>query len=155
MTVNIRKNQFISLLYDIHSKNSYELIENITNYLKEKNEVSEVNKSEIDKFLFDNLLLTLRLRHNLNKYNIIHKDLVNDEQFNEISLDLLEDDENFETKPDDELALKTVEEVYEEFIVYGARNEEIYVSYINKICKNLDKILDNSLSKKMIYLLKK
>ena len=90
--VNIDKEKLKSILYEYHEESSKELIEAIKNKLKYNSELPkvnfEINEDEIDRFLFNNFLNKLTLLDsdfNIYGYNIIHQDVITEENFNEIS----------------------------------------------------------------------
>lgn len=153
--INIDKARLKTILYEYHRENCGRLIESIKEALRDNSEF-EINEDEIDRFLFDNFLNKLTLLDfdfNIYNYNIIHKDVVTEENFNEISEDLLEENENTELRRDFTLNMHTIEEIYDKFMVYNAPNSDVYNAYINNILDRIKENFDNSVYRKICKLL--
>lgn len=163
---NIPKSQFIKLLETYHGECCGEIVNEIYQYLHDKfNNICgynmnpmEINIDEITDLILDLTKQKMNLGDSIPKnrtYNIVHKDGMNDEIFNDISLDLLEEDENI--KVDMETTMKldndvdintmTVEDVYEQYVVYNGPKYALYMRYIDKLLNKMETDIDEELIK--------
>ena len=98
-TVNITKKQLIKLVKKYHDVCKYELLNSVYEFVL--NEIYNnmwgefsINSEEIDQFLFQFLLKKLHIINEINVYPTLIQDVITDESFNEISSDILEENEN-------------------------------------------------------------
>ena len=82
---------------------------------------------------------------------------MNEEVFNDISIDLLEQDEYAKVDMDTtsnldndaDLNMLTVEEVFDKYVWYHGPNYESYAKYINKLLDKLEDDIDEELVVKL------
>ena len=166
-TTNIPKSEFIKIIESYHDECCDELVTEIHDYLNDKynNHCGyNMNPMEINIDQIRDLILDLtKQKLNLNdstknkSYNIVHRDTMNDEIFNDISVDLLEEDEyaklDMETtvnlENDINLDTMTVQEVYDKYIYYGSPNYSSYIRYINKLLNKLEDEIDETIMIKL------
>lgn len=167
-TTNIPRSQFVKILELYHDECCGELVNEIHDYLNDKYNnhcgynmnPMEINIDQIRELLLDLTKQKFDLSDSIPKnktYNLIHNDTMNEEIFNDISIDLLEQDEyakvDMDTSTDFindvDLDMLTVEEVYDKYIWYYGPNYESYVKYINKLLDKLENDIDEELVNKL------
>lgn len=172
-TASIPKYQLIKIIEEYNNEIVDDLAEHMYNYLHDKFNNKhgynlnpmEINIDEIKQLILDATKDKMNIDNNKKRnYNLIHLDSQNDELYNDISLDLLEDNEyakidndyNKETFNSDDVEINTmtVEDVYDQYMVYGSPNYELYKEYITKLMNKLSNDFDENIIdslKKTIY----
>ena len=160
--------QFIELIKSIHNNISNKLTNSIAEYLHDKfnNQFGynitpmEVNIDEIKQLILDSIVDKFNLGNCVHKnrtYNIIHKDFENDELWNDISMDLLEEDENakyntYNLNDDASINTMAIEEVYDKYMVYGSPYYNEYLEYYDNLMNELSHKLDSKTIKNLRYI---
>ena len=163
-TTSIPKYQLIKIIEEYNNEVVDDLANHMYNYLHDKFNNKhgynlnpmEINIDEIKKLILDATKDKMNLDNNKKRnYNLIHLDSQNDELYNDISLDLLEDNEyakidndyNKETFNSDDVEINTmtVEDVYDQYMVYGSPNYELYKEYITKLMNKLSDDFDENI----------
>lgn len=158
-TVNITKKQLIKLVKKYHDVCKYELLNSVYEFVL--NEIYNnmwgefsINSEEIDQFLFQFLLKKLHIINKINVYPTLIQDVITDESFNEISSDILEENENIYLAMDKKNNYITVERIYDELVYYDESIiKENYLNYLNDISKLFKQDFSNSDYKKIQKLL--
>lgn len=165
----IPKYQLVKIIEEYHDECCSELTNEIYDYLNDRfnNQCGynmnpmEINIDEIKKMILDITKKYLKLDDDNKKtdYNLIHLDKQNDELYNDVSLDLLEDNENAKIDNDinnetynyDDIKINTmtIEEVYDQYIVYGSPGYESYKEYLVKLMNKLEDDIDDVLMDKL------
>ena len=163
-TTSIPKYQLIKIIEEYNNEVVDDLANHMYNYLHDKFNNKhgynlnpmEINIDEIKQLILDATKDKMNLDNNKKRnYNLIHLDSQNDELYNDISLDLLEDNEyakidndyNKETFNSDDVEINTmtVEDVYDQYMVYGSPNYELYKEYITKLMNKLSDDFDENI----------
>lgn len=167
-TTNIPRSQFVKMLELYHDDCCGELVNEIYDYLNDKYNnhcgynmnPMEINIDQIRDLLLDLTKQKFNLSDSIPKnktYNLIHNDTMNEEVFNDISIDLLEQDEYAKVDMDTtsnldndvDLNMLTVEEVFDKYVWYYGPNYESYTKYINKLLDKLGNDIDDELVDKL------
>jgi hypothetical protein len=160
--------RFVELIKNIHDNISHNLTNSIVEHLHDKfnNQCGyninsmEVNIDEIKQLILDSIINKFNLGNYVPKnrtYNIIHKDIKNDELWNDISLDLLEEDENakyniYNLSDDATINTMAIEEVYDKYMVYGSPYYNVYLEYYNNLMNELSYKLDSKTINNIRYI---
>lgn len=155
---NINKKQLINLIKTYHDKCKFNLLNLLHEYLL--NEICynmwgefSINSENIDDLLFQMLLKKLHIIEDLNLNSVLFQDITTEENFNEISDDILEENENPFLGIDNKIGYVTIEKIYDEMVYYDGIINQTYQIYLNEISNLFEKDFSESDYKKIKKLL--